>query len=42
LRDSTESLHEFLNALAPLGVDHFETMPLNAERVWQAMQKRKG
>jgi carbon-monoxide dehydrogenase large subunit len=30
-----------VDALAPLGVDHFETMPLNAERVWQAMQKSK-
>jgi carbon-monoxide dehydrogenase large subunit len=30
-----------VDALAPLGVDHFETMPLNAERVWQAMQKGK-
>jgi carbon-monoxide dehydrogenase large subunit len=30
-----------IDALAPLGVDHIETMPLNAERVWTAMQKAK-
>ena len=30
-----------IDALAPLGVDHIETMPLNAERVWNAMQKAK-
>jgi carbon-monoxide dehydrogenase large subunit len=30
-----------IDALAPLGVDHIETMPLNAERVWNAMQKTK-
>jgi aerobic carbon-monoxide dehydrogenase large subunit len=30
-----------IDALAPLGIDHIETMPLNAERVWNAMQKAK-
>ena len=30
-----------VDALAPLGVDHIETMPLSAERVWTAMQKAK-
>jgi carbon-monoxide dehydrogenase large subunit len=30
-----------IDALAPLGIDHIETMPLNAERVWTAMQKAK-
>ena len=30
-----------VDALAPLGVDHIETMPLNAERVWTAMRNAK-
>ena len=30
-----------IDALGPLGIDHIETMPLNAERVWSAMQKTK-
>ena len=30
-----------IDALAPLGIDHIETMPLNAERVWNAMQKTR-
>jgi aerobic carbon-monoxide dehydrogenase large subunit len=30
-----------IDALAPLGIDHIETMPLNAERVWTAMQKKR-
>src|SRR5919106_3458702 len=27
-----------IDALAPLGIDHIETMPLNAERVWTAIK----
>jgi len=27
-----------IDALAPFGIDHIETMPLTAERVWKAMQ----
>jgi len=27
-----------IDALAPLGIDHIETMPLSPERVWTAMQ----
>jgi carbon-monoxide dehydrogenase large subunit len=30
-----------VDALAPLGVDHVETMPLTAERVWSTIQKAK-
>ncbi len=30
-----------IDALAPLGVDHIETMPLNAERVWNAIKNAK-
>jgi aerobic carbon-monoxide dehydrogenase large subunit len=30
-----------IDALAPLGIDHIETMPLSPERVWTAMQKAK-
>jgi carbon-monoxide dehydrogenase large subunit len=30
-----------VDALAPLGIDHIETMPLNAERVWTAMRNAK-
>jgi carbon-monoxide dehydrogenase large subunit len=30
-----------IDALAPLGIDHIETMPLSAERVWSAMQNVK-
>ncbi len=30
-----------VDALAPLGVDHIETMPLTAERVWTIMQTAK-
>jgi carbon-monoxide dehydrogenase large subunit len=30
-----------IDALAPLGIDHIETMPLNAERVWTAMRNAK-
>ena len=30
-----------IDALAPLGVDHIETMPLNAERVWSAIKNAK-
>jgi aerobic carbon-monoxide dehydrogenase large subunit len=30
-----------IDALAPLGIDHIETMPLNPERVWSAMQRAK-
>jgi carbon-monoxide dehydrogenase large subunit len=30
-----------IDALAPLGIDHIETMPLTPERVWSAMQKAK-
>ena len=29
------------DALAPLGIDHFETMPLTPERVWTAIQRAK-
>jgi aerobic carbon-monoxide dehydrogenase large subunit len=28
-----------VDALAPLGVDHFETMPLTPERVWNAIRR---
>ncbi len=30
-----------IDALAPLGIDHIETLPLSAERVWNAMQKTR-
>jgi carbon-monoxide dehydrogenase large subunit len=30
-----------VDALAPLGVDHIETMPLTAERVWKTIQAAK-
>jgi carbon-monoxide dehydrogenase large subunit len=30
-----------IDALAPLGIDHIETMPLNAERVWAAMKNAR-
>jgi carbon-monoxide dehydrogenase large subunit len=30
-----------VDALAPLGIDHIETMPLSAERVWTAIQNAK-
>jgi carbon-monoxide dehydrogenase large subunit len=30
-----------VDALAPLGIDHIDTMPLNAERVWTAMRNAK-
>jgi carbon-monoxide dehydrogenase large subunit len=30
-----------VDALAPLGVDHIETMPLNPERVWKTIQAAK-
>ncbi|HEU4368742.1 MAG TPA: molybdopterin cofactor-binding domain-containing protein [Methylomirabilota bacterium] len=30
-----------IDALAPLGIDHIETMPLNAERVWTAMKNAR-
>ena len=30
-----------VDALAPLGIDHFETMPLTSERVWTAIQRAK-
>jgi aerobic carbon-monoxide dehydrogenase large subunit len=30
-----------IDALAPLGIDHIETMPLNAERVWTAIKNAK-
>ena len=30
-----------IDALAPLGIDHIETMPLSPERVWNAMQRAK-
>jgi carbon-monoxide dehydrogenase large subunit len=31
-----------VDALAPLGIDHLEVMPLSAQRVWQAIQGAKG
>jgi len=31
-----------VDALAPLGVDHIEVMPLTAQRVWQLIQGAKG
>ena len=31
-----------VDALAPLGVDHIEVMPLTAERVWKTIQAAKG
>jgi aerobic carbon-monoxide dehydrogenase large subunit len=30
-----------VDALTPLGIDHIETMPLSAERVWSAIQNAK-
>jgi aerobic carbon-monoxide dehydrogenase large subunit len=30
-----------IDALAPLGIDHIETMPLSPERVWSAMRNAK-
>ncbi len=30
-----------IDALAPLGIDHIETMPLSPERIWTAMQRAK-
>jgi carbon-monoxide dehydrogenase large subunit len=30
-----------VDALAPLGIDHIETMPLSAERVWSAIKNAK-
>jgi len=30
-----------IDALAPLGVDHIEIMPLTAQRVWQTIQRAK-
>jgi hypothetical protein len=30
-----------IDALAPLGIDHIDTMPLNAERVWTAIKNAK-
>jgi carbon-monoxide dehydrogenase large subunit len=30
-----------IDALAPLGIDHIETMPLSPERVWTAMQRAR-
>jgi len=30
-----------VDALAPLGVDHIEAMPLTSERVWRAIQAPK-
>jgi carbon-monoxide dehydrogenase large subunit len=30
-----------VDALAPLGVDHLEQMPLTSERVWNAIQAAK-
>ncbi len=30
-----------IDALAPLGIDHIETMPLSPERVWTAIQNAK-
>ncbi len=31
-----------VDALAPLGIDHIEVMPLTAQRVWQAIQGAQG
>jgi carbon-monoxide dehydrogenase large subunit len=31
-----------VDALAPLGIDHIEVMPLTAQRVWQLIQGAKG
>jgi hypothetical protein len=30
-----------VDALRPLGIDHIETMPLTAERVWKTIQGAK-
>jgi carbon-monoxide dehydrogenase large subunit len=30
-----------VDALAPMGIDHIETMPLSPERVWTAMRDAK-
>jgi carbon-monoxide dehydrogenase large subunit len=31
-----------VDALAPLGVDHIEEMPITAQRVWKIIQGAKG
>jgi aerobic carbon-monoxide dehydrogenase large subunit len=35
-------MNAVVDALAPLGVDHIEAMPLTAERVWTMIHGRKG
>src|SRR6266566_3106062 len=35
-------MNAVVDALAPLGVDHIEAMPLSAERVWKIIQGAKG
>jgi len=30
-----------IDALAPLGIDHIETMPLSPERIWNAIKNAK-
>jgi len=34
-------MNAVVDALAPLGVDHIETMPLSAARVWDVMRNAK-
>ena len=34
-------MNAVVDALAPLGVDHIEEMPLSAERVWKIIQGAK-
>src|SRR6266542_183722 len=36
------AVNAVVDALAPLGVDHIEAMPLTAERVWKTIQGAKG
>jgi hypothetical protein len=31
-----------VDALAPLGIDHIETMPLTPARVWSLINSKKG
>jgi carbon-monoxide dehydrogenase large subunit len=34
-------MNAVVDALAPLGIDHIEAMPLTAERVWTVMRNAK-
>jgi hypothetical protein len=34
-------MNAVVDALAPLGIDHIEAMPLTAERVWNTIRAAK-